>query len=87
MKMVKVESSLIEEVGYSPDRLELLVKFKKGGVYVYSGVSQTRYESLINAVSVGSFFLKEIKPHFECRKPHTQSVAPQGIESQAKVGS
>lgn len=55
--MVNVESSNIEAVG-----VDLRVRFKNGGTYVYPDVAPDLYERFINAESKGKFFHAEVKP-------------------------
>jgi hypothetical protein len=56
MELHAVESSRIKKMGYDPATEELVVQFKKGGVYKYSGVSKAVYAVLISAPSLGSTF-------------------------------
>lgn len=60
-KFVKVKSSTIQEVKYDPVTKALDVIFKSGGHYSYSGVSEEKYNSMISAKSVGSYFHSNIK--------------------------
>lgn len=60
-EMQPVKSTLITAIGYSHGREELTVQFKKGDLYVYSGVPRDIYEDLIGADSIGKFFLQVVK--------------------------
>ena len=64
MDMIPVESSLIAAIGYDTEKKELYVEFKKGGEYLYQGVTMPIYTALMEAVSVGSFFLRNIKGQY-----------------------
>ena len=67
--LIKVDSTLLSEVGYDPDLEKLTVIFKKtGGRYVYSGVPQETYDAMMAAGSVGGYFLKNVKPKFPFRQ-------------------
>lgn len=65
MDMTPVESSLIFAVGFDVDKKELTVEFKKGGVYRYKPVPHAVYTAMLEAISVGKFFLRNIKNQYE----------------------
>ena len=68
MDLTPVKSSLITAVGYDEAQKELTVEFKKGGVYSYKPVPLPIYTAMQEAVSVGSFFLRNVKgqyPHIK----------------------
>lgn len=69
-EMIPVASSLIESVGYEGEAQRLYVKFHSGAgpTYSYEGVPRELYDDLMNAASVGRFFLKQIKPNFTGEK-------------------
>jgi hypothetical protein len=56
-----VMSSNLRSVGYSADSQVLEIEFNAGTVYQYVGVSQTVYEELLNAASLGRYFSSQIK--------------------------
>ena len=70
MEMIPVASSLIKAVGFDDEKEELTVEFHKGDLtkYVYQGVTRPTYEAMMEAQSVGSFFLRNIKIHYACVK-------------------
>ena len=68
MEMTPVTSSLIKAVGYDDEKEELHVQFHKGGEYTYRGVTRPVYEAMMEAQSVGVFFLRNIKANYECVK-------------------
>lgn len=61
MEMKPVSSSNLQSVGYDPDEEKLVILFKRGGTYTYEGVSQSDYDGLMSASSVGQFFNENIK--------------------------
>lgn len=67
-EMTPVTSSLIAAVGYDDEPEELYIQFHKGGTYIYHGVSRPVYDALMEAQSIGHFFLRNIKANYECTK-------------------
>jgi KTSC domain len=67
-EMIPVESSLIAAVGYDPFTHTLTVEFKRGGKYLYRGVSPEVYDDFMAAESIGKFFLSKIKGSFDWEK-------------------
>lgn len=63
---VKLRSSHIDSVDFNNGNLT--VTFKKGGTYIYHGVSPTTYLDLLRTASPGSFLNRRIKPHFKFTK-------------------
>ena len=55
MELVRVESSMIEAVGYEPTTQELEVVFTSGKTYRYTGVPREVYEGLLAAESKGRY--------------------------------
>ena len=64
MKMQKVKSSNIAEVGYEPEFKELFVKFKSGKTYVYRGVPRDLFLDFKNAKSLGKFLNAKLKDRY-----------------------
>lgn len=65
----KVESSLIDQVGYDPATQDLTIVFAKTGeTYVYHKVPEKVYQKLMAADSKGKFFTKNIKNKYEFTK-------------------
>lgn len=62
--VAEVQSSLIHTVAHNKEN-DLFVKFKTGREYVYHEVPRDEFESLINAESVGKYFLEEIKDDYD----------------------
>ena len=56
-----VKSSNIERIGYRKDTSSLLVVFKSGAGYVYSGVPEHLADGLLEAQSHGTYFRENIK--------------------------
>ena len=68
VELIPVASSLIKAVGFDSEKEELHVLFHKGGEYVYRGVPRPVYGALLEAQSVGHFFLVNVKKQYECIK-------------------
>ena len=68
MERLKVESSNIKSVGYDPQTKELVVEFRGGQLYLYTGVPSIVYKKFLEAESKGRFFVNNIKPVFLCSK-------------------
>jgi hypothetical protein len=67
MTMHSVESSMIAAVGW--DNVSgLVVKFKNGNEYQYSGVPEHVFQELRSSVSVGKFFKSSIQGKYESVK-------------------
>jgi regulator of protease activity HflC (stomatin/prohibitin superfamily) len=65
----KVESSVIEAVGYDAAAQDLtIVMAKTGETYVYHKVPEKVYKKLMAADSKGKFFAKNIKEKYEFTK-------------------
>jgi KTSC domain len=68
-KMVRVESTSIELVGYDEDARELYVQFRlRGRMYVYFDVPPEAYAALLEASSKGRYLNFEIKPYYRYRR-------------------
>lgn len=61
MEMKTVNSSNLAAVGYDSNSQIMRVEFNNGGIYEYYNVPQEKYEELIVASSVGSYFHHNIK--------------------------
>jgi len=59
-KLVPVESSMIQAVGYDAKTRTLEVLFNSGRIYGYEGVPPKVYEELMAADSKGSYMRSEI---------------------------
>lgn len=68
VKMEKVDSSNIDEIGHDETSNTLAVKFKNGGTYHYHNVPKDKYEALKGARSIGSHLHTSIKPHHGVKK-------------------
>lgn len=62
-KMRSVTSSDVDSVGYDASTKTMRVRFKKGGSYDYSDVSQEMFDGVMGAESVGRYLHREIKPN------------------------
>jgi hypothetical protein len=68
MQRAAIKSSLLASVGYDPATKVLEVQFSRGSIYQYSGVEPEQFSEMMNAKSIGSHFLKVIKPNFSCKR-------------------
>lgn len=65
----EVSSSMIKEIDYDDEEKKLTVVFiKNNSKYEYEGVDKKVYEALINADSVGKYFLANIKDKYSTNK-------------------
>ena len=56
-----VVSSHIRSVGYDEKERRLEVEFSNGSVYSYHNVGADQHHGLMNAASVGSYFVAHVK--------------------------
>lgn len=66
MNRTQVTSSNIKSIGYDGTTLE--VEFKNGAIWQYKDVPREKYDELMSAPSIGSYFAKNIKGKFEEEK-------------------
>lgn len=59
---IPVQSSQIESLGHDPVGNTLEIEFKNGDVYRYANFHADSFEELKSAPSIGSYFIKRIKP-------------------------
>ena len=60
MNRLSVNSSSIKSIGYNAVNKILEVEFKRGAIYQYLKIPNDVYNQLINASSIGSYFMKNI---------------------------
>lgn len=58
-------SSNIESMGYDGAKQALLVRFRTGSNYCYSGVDQETVDGFANAVSTGKYLKAHVIDHCE----------------------
>jgi hypothetical protein len=58
-----LNSKTIDSVGY--DGSTMTIKFKSGGIYKYSGVTQKEHDELMEAKSAGTHFHKNLKKKYK----------------------
>jgi hypothetical protein len=63
-----VSSTVIDTIGYDPDRRELRIAFKSGRTYIYDEVPIDAYEALLGADSRGAYFNHNIRDAYEYRE-------------------
>jgi hypothetical protein len=67
--MTYVQSSALEQVSYDPDAQTLCATFRDSGrTYIYEGVPEEVYDSLIFSDSLGAYFNTHIKGRFAFRE-------------------
>jgi hypothetical protein len=69
VRLTFVESSLIQAVGYDPERRLLEIAFTSGLVYWYANVPLEVYAALLAAESKGEYFQKHIRDVFAYSRP------------------
>lgn len=60
-QMRPVSSSNVAELGYDETNQFVYVRFLNGSLYIYKGVSQSEYDGLLNAPSIGSYLHRNYK--------------------------
>jgi hypothetical protein len=64
-KMIPVNSSSIDSVGYDADASELYIRFRENGkLYAYEDVDETVFADLMRAKSKGTFVNRRIKDRY-----------------------
>ncbi len=77
MRLVPVDSSAVEAVGYAARQRALTVKFVDGRAYQYLGVPMDVYITLLHTDSVGRAYNDlVVKAGYPCRRVDTQKVDP-----------
>lgn len=66
--MPSLNSSMITAADYDEATQTLVVTFKAGTRYAYSGVPESEYEALVSASSAGQFFLANIRDVYDTRQ-------------------
>jgi len=66
--MSPVNSSNIEEVGYDTDTQTLQVKFHSGKSFQYAAVPESIHDEMLNAASVGGYFMANIRGAYPYRQ-------------------
>jgi hypothetical protein len=62
------DSSFIKNVAWDDDSESLLVKFNSGTTWVYFGVPENIYNSMIKATSVGAYFNKNVRDNYSSQR-------------------
>lgn len=65
IKRTPVASSTIASVGYDAEKQILEIELQHGAIYQYFNVPEEVYNGLMNAGSIGSYFMNEIKTRLE----------------------
>lgn len=67
-KRIPVSSSTIHSVGYVAEKQILEIEFHHGAIYQYLDVSKEVYDELMQADSIASYFMNEIKNKYNSQK-------------------
>lgn len=67
-RLLPVESSSLDAVGYDPARKRLYVRFRSGYTYAYDEVAKSVFDDLLTADSKGRFLNQEIKGAYDYRR-------------------
>jgi KTSC domain len=62
------KSNMISVIDYDEENKQLNLTFTKGGVYHFSDFPKDEFNNLINAESVGKYFLAHIKGKYKYDK-------------------
>ncbi|MDD2537618.1 MAG: KTSC domain-containing protein [Candidatus Absconditabacteria bacterium] len=68
MERQSVSSSNINSIGYDEETQILEIEFNHGGIYQYFGVSESEYNGIMNAGSIGTYFHDNIKDKYNYSK-------------------
>lgn len=55
------KSSNIDQIDYDSDEQKMVIQFKSGQAWEYSGVPQSVFMGIQNAPSAGSYFFRNIR--------------------------
>jgi len=66
MKLINVNSSAINKVGY--ENPNLYIEFTHGRRYIYSPVPENVFQGLLQASSKGTYYNDNIKDRYSCRE-------------------
>ena len=61
---IRLDSTTLAAATYDERRETLILDFRDGTRYLYSGISPPLYRELLGALSKGSFFNRHIRSHF-----------------------
>lgn len=68
MQIHTTRSSMITSYGYDEAEKVLQLTFTKGGTYDYQDVPKEVYDGMVEAESIGKYFLANIKDKYEFEK-------------------
>lgn len=72
---MEVDSSALRAVAYDRKHRLLTVWFCHGGVYEYGGVTPKTYRELLQADSIGRFFVRRIRDRYPYRRLEAPEAA------------
>jgi hypothetical protein len=76
-----VESRGLRSVAYDPETEQLVVEFRSGRVYCYSGVSRPVYDWLARVHDKAGFFNRTIRDHYPWRDVTDADAPSPDLES------
>jgi hypothetical protein len=77
VEMIAVESSNIQQIGYSDRTARLFVRFKDGGrLYFYDPVPPIVWLGLLHSQSKGSYLASQIIPFFRYSRAKENDLNP-----------
>lgn len=77
MRARRLNSSMIDRIGYDEDRHILFITFRDTGKYLYHDVPISTFEAFCEAPSAGAFFNAHVKDRFRCsRDPDRKRFGP-----------
>lgn len=68
MERQSVSSSNINSIGYDEETQILEIEFNHGWIYQYFWVSESEYNGIMNAWSIGTYFHDNIKDKYNYSK-------------------
>ena len=77
-------SRSLKSVGYDPDCEELVVEFRTGRMYCYSGVPAAVHAWLMRIHDKGGFFNRAIRDHYPWRDVTDDGVREQDLEAELR---
>jgi len=77
MRAKRLNSSMIDRIGYDEDQRILIVTFRDTGKYLYHDVPVSTFKAFCKAPSAGAFFNLHVKDRFRCsRDPDRKRFGP-----------
>jgi hypothetical protein len=81
MERLTVESRTLRSIAYGPDTEQLLIEFRSGRIYCYSGVPRPVYDWLARVRDKVGFFNRTIRDRYPWRDVTAADESPPDLES------